>query len=140
MARNLELGYERRPPVGNALIDDEAGTVLIRIFPDRTLGRISSWVFAALGLVVFIGVAIQLLGGRMGPWQVVPPFSLSMLFFLLALMLRYDPRRSMTTILASANGVEYSVEGFTPRNIERSNIQRIVTRDVPVSKRLSLCL
>ena len=33
------LTYERQPLVGNTLIDDEAGSVFIRIYPDRSLGR-----------------------------------------------------------------------------------------------------
>jgi hypothetical protein len=140
MAKSFELGYERKPPIGNALIDDEAGTVLIRIFPDRTLGRISSWAFAALGLIVLLWIGLQVFVGGMSFLQGVPTVSLAMLFFLLALIMRYDPRRGFTTILASSTGVEYSVAGFTPRNIQRSKIQRIFTRDVPMSKRLSLCV
>src|SRR5215831_3321262 len=92
------LSYERRPPLGNALIDDEAGSVFIRLFPDRTFGRTISWVFVAGGIAVFCFALSQTRLTRISILQSVPVFFAAGLFFLLAITFRYNPKDKFTTI------------------------------------------
>ena len=54
--------------------------------------------------------------------------------------MRYTPRARCTTIHATSAGVEYAANGFAPRVVERAKIQRVFTRDVPLSKRVFLGL
>jgi hypothetical protein len=135
-----QLTYERQPPLGNALIDDEAGSVFIRLFPDRTFGRAISWVFIAGGIAVFCFAISQTRPTLIGILQSVPVFFASALFFLLAMTFRYNPRDKFTTITATPNGVELCAGEFAPRVIERTKIRRVFTRDTPFSKRMSLVL
>lgn len=140
MSNSSQLNYERQPPLGNALIDDEAGSVFIRLFPDRTFGRSLSWVFIAGGIAVFCFAISQTRWTRIGILQSVPVFFASGLFFLLAGTFRYNPRDTFTTITATPSGVELCAGEFAPRVIERAKIVRVFTRDTPFSKRMSLGL
>ena len=134
------LSYERQPPIGNTLIDDDAGGVFIRIFPDRMLGRALSWFFAACGGGVLIFAIAQLMVTPLTFLQSIPILSAGLLFFLLAWVLRYTPRTRCTTIHATAAGLEYAANGFAPRVVERAKIQRVFTRDAPLSRRVFLGL
>jgi hypothetical protein len=139
LARN-QLSYERQPPLGNALIDDEAGSVFIRLFPDRTSGRAISWVFIAGGIAVFCFAISQTRPTLIGIMQSVPVFLASGLFFLLAMTFRYNPKDKFTTIVARPNGVELCTGEFAPRMIERAKIRQVLMRDTPLSRRASLVL
>jgi hypothetical protein len=134
----IGLGYERQPPVGNTLIDDDADSVFIRILPDRTLGRSASWFFAAAGIGVLSFALAQMRWTRTGVLQSLPILFASTLFFLLALTMRYSPRTRATTILASPRGVEFTAGGFSPRWFERATLQRVFTRNAPMSRRMIL--
>lgn len=140
MSNAEQLNYERQPPLGNALIDDEAGSVFIRLFPDRTFGRAISWVFIAGGIAVFCFAISQTRPTLIGIMQSVPVFFASGLFFLLAMTFRYNPKDKFTTITATPSGVELCAGEFAPRVIARSKIQRVFTRDTPFSSRMSLGL
>jgi hypothetical protein len=132
------LSYERQPPVGNSLIDDDAGGVWIRILRDRRLGRTLSWLFAICGCGVLIFAVGQLIVTPITLLQSIPILVASALFFLLAGTLRYTPRGSWTGIHATAAGIEYTANGFAPRIIERAKIQRVFTRDAPLSRSIYL--
>ena len=134
------LTYERQPPVGNALIDDDPASVFIRIYPDRTLGRPLAWVFGFFGVAVLLYSVAQVVLSRMSIWQTVPIFFGATLFFLLALIMCYTPRGQVTTMHATAAGIEYATKGFAPRMIESVKISRVFTRDAPLSKRMFLGL
>ena len=135
-----QLSYERQPPLGNALIDDEAGSVFIRLIPDRTFGRTFSWVFVAGGIAVFCFAVSQTRWTRIGVFQSVPVFFASGLLFLLAGTFRYNPRDNFTTITATPRGVELCAGEFAPRVIERANIRQVLVRNTPLSRRTSLVL
>src|SRR4051812_37058440 len=92
------LSYERQPPVGNTLIDDDAGSVFIRILPDRTLGRALSWLFVVCGGGVSVFPVVQLIVTPITLLQSIPILFAAMLFFLLAGTMRYTPRRTFTMI------------------------------------------
>lgn len=138
MSRSVPVSYERQPPIGNSLIDDEAGAVFIRILPDRNLGRWSSWVFAAAGVAVLIFAFAQMQWTRVGLLQSVPILFLAALMFLLCGMMRYNPRRRLTTLTATADAIEFADGGFAPRRIDRASIQQVFTRDAPFSRRVCL--
>src|SRR3954468_425375 len=104
LARN-QLTYERQPLLGNASIDDDAGSVFIRLFPDRTFGRAISWVFIAGGIAVFCFAISQTRPTLIGIMQSVPVFFASGLFFLLAMTFRYNPPDNFTTISVTSRGV-----------------------------------
>ncbi len=133
-----QISYERQPPIGNTLIDDDSTGVFIRIFPDRTLGRGVSWLFVFCGIVVIIFALAQMTPTGVGVLQSIPIFFAASLFFLLAVVMRYTPRGRFTTIQATTTGIEYAANGFAPRFVERAKIQRVFTRNAPLSKRMSL--
>src|SRR4051812_40754639 len=109
------VSYERLPPIGNTLIDDDAGSVFIRIFPDRTMGRAASWFFAFCGVVVLAFAMIQMEWTRVGALRSGPILFLGALFFLLAMTMRYSPVRRVATIHATPRGIEFAAGGFAPR-------------------------
>ena len=102
------LNYERQPPIGNSLIDDDAGGVYIRILPDRLLGRSLSWFFALCGGAMLMLTLSQIIWTLTGVLQSVPMLFAGLLFFLIAAVMRYTPRQSFTTIHATHNGIEYT--------------------------------
>jgi len=132
------LSYERRPPVGNSLIDDDAGGVFIRILPDRTMGRSLSWCFAICGVGVLILALWQMVWTITGLLQSVPILFAGILFFLIAAVMRFTPRRNFSSIHATTAGIEYAANEFSPRVIERAKILRVFTRGVPLSKHMSV--
>jgi hypothetical protein len=136
----VPLAYERQSPVGNTLIDDDAGGVCIRILPDRTLGRASSWLFVVCGVGVMVFAVAQLIVTPITLLQSIPILSAAMLFFFLAGTMRYTPRRTFTMILASAAGVESAANGLAPRVIDSTQIRRVFTRNAPLSRRVYLGL
>jgi hypothetical protein len=140
MSDTQPLSYERQPPVGNTLIDDDASGVFIRILPDRTLGRALSWLFVVCGVGVFVFAVIQLIVTPITLLQSIPILVAAALFFLLAAAMRYTPRRTFTMIQASAVGIEYAANGFAPRMIESAQIRRVFTRNAPLSRRMYLGL
>src|SRR5262245_46964458 len=136
----MSIPYERQPPIGNTLIDDEAGSAYIRIFPDRTLGRWASWSFAVLGSLVSILLIFESNLTRVGILRSVPVMTAAILLFVVAWVMRFGGRGSFTTILATRDGIEFTGSGFAPRVIERAKIQRVFTRDTPFAKGMSLGL
>ena len=132
------LNYERQPPVGNSLIDDDAGGVYIRILPDRLLGRSLCWFFALCGGAVLMFALSQIIWTLVGVLQSVPMLFAGILFFLIAAVVRYTPRRSFTTIHATQDGIEYAANEFAPRVVQRANIQRVFTRKIVFSKQIAL--
>jgi hypothetical protein len=135
-----QLSYERLPPIGNALIDDDAGEVLIRIFPDRAAGRVVSIVAGCIGIAWLAVVLSQMSWTMVSMLRAVPPLVAGVLFLVLAAAMRYRVRGVFTTIHATPTGVEITTSGFSPRLIEREKIRRVFTRDTPMSKRLTLAL
>jgi len=134
------LTYERKPPVGNSLIDDESGAVFIRLLPDRKLGSALSWVFVVCGFLVLVFAVGQIVVTPITVLQSVPILFAGVLFFVLAATMRYTPRQSSTTIHATRQRIEYTANGFEPRIVERSSIRRVFTRNAPLSKRLYIGL
>ena len=93
-----------------------------------------------MALCIIFYIFIQIDWTRVGILQFVPVMFAATLLLVIAFTMRYTARNSFTTILATAAGVEYSAGGFALRIIERNHIQRVFTRDVAFSRRMSLCL
>jgi hypothetical protein len=140
MADLPALSYERLPPIGNALIDDAAGGVFIRVLPDRTLGHITSIIFAAVGFAWMCFVIANTVPTQVGLLRSIPSMVAAVLCFIVAGVMRFARRGGFMTIHATPQRIEYAAEGFSPRVIDRAKIQRVFTRDTPVSKRLTLAL
>jgi hypothetical protein len=135
------IPYERIPPAGNTLIDDDGDSVFIRICPDRSVGRLASWGFILVGSVVTIFIIADNTGlSRIGILRAIPLISAAILLFVVAWVMRFGGRTTNTTILASPEGIEFTTSEFAPRMIERAKIQRVFTRDTPLAKGLSLGL
>jgi hypothetical protein len=135
------IPYERVPPIGNTLIDDDGDSVFIRICPDRSVGRLASWGFIVVGSIVTIFiVADNTEFSRIGILRAIPLMAAAILLFVVAWVMRFGGRATYTTILASPEGIEFTTSGFAPRMIERAKIQRVFTRDTPLAKGLSLGL
>ena len=135
------IPYERVPPTGNTLIDDDGDSVFIRVCPDRTVGRLASWGFIVVGsiLSIFI-IADNTEFSRIGILRAIPLMAAAILLFVVAWVMRFGGRAAYTTILASPDGIEFTTSEFAPRMIERAKIQRVFTRDTPLAKGLSLGL
>ncbi len=140
MSASPQLRYEPQP-AGGALIDQDDGTVFIRLYPDRRLGRLLGWLFAILGVAVLLIAIATLRLTPAGLFRAVPPLSAAGLLLVSALVIRNSAGRGVTTILATSEGIEYTASGFAARTFARSTIQRIFTRDTPITRsQLSICL
>ena len=134
------LTYERTPQVGHSLIDEDGRSVLIRILPDRSTGRLSAWLFGSLGGMVFLFSVTQLLIGSINFYQAIPLLCTTFILFAAGLVMRYGGRSTRVMILGTPSGIEITSMGLAPRMIERTKIIRVFTRDAALSKQMLLGL
>jgi hypothetical protein len=113
------------------LIDEEPnGLVCIRIYPNRTAGHRAAWLFLSMGATALLFVFVRMHLSAVAVLRSAPMLFAASLLFVLAAVMRFGARRSrtaeaLTTIVASAHGVEYSSNGFDARMIPGEQIQRV---------------
>lgn len=133
-----QLNYERNPPAGNTLIDDDENHVFIRMLPDRSMGRTASWIYAAGGIAVLAVLVNQAIHGWAALLRGAPLTAMVGSLFALSLIMRFIGRRATVTVQATPAGIEYASGEFAARVIGREKIQRIFTRKTNFSKEITL--